>query len=252
MPSAGSTTATAVPAVHGAPWTAGGAVARAVGRVFFSLGGKDYSCSGSSVDSADGSTVLTAAHCVVSPDGYATRWVFVPGYDNGTTPYGVFVADHLAVLSGYLRPGAPVDEGRDVAMVNVARNAAGQTLEAAVGGLPLDFAARPDAAPTGTVRSFGYPAATPYDGGHLISCSAAVVTDVRVPGQHDNVGMSCDMTGGASGGPWLADVDPSTGLGRIVSLSSFGYADDPGTIYGPVLGPPAAAMFAEVAADPAR
>jgi hypothetical protein len=44
------------------------------------------------------------------------------------------------------------------------------------------------------------------------------------------------MTQGSSGGPWLTDFDPATGAGTFTSVSSFKYADDSGTMYGPYFG----------------
>jgi V8-like Glu-specific endopeptidase len=241
-----TTTATAVTAPPGpstadpgSPWTQGGQVTRTTGRVFFSLGGSDYSCSGSAVDSPDASTVVTAAHCVQGDAGFATRWVFVPGYDRGSAPFGIFAATHLAVLSGFARG----DIGQDVALVNVGPNAAGRLLTAAVGGQPLSF----DPA-AGGVRAFGYPQGAPYDGSRLIQCGGSTSNDPR-PG--NDLGMTCGMTGGSSGGPWLADLDPATGRGRVVSVTSFSYADSPGVLYGPRLGPEVRQLYTAVASDPA-
>ena len=37
--------------------------------------------------------------------------------------------------------------------------------------------------------------------------------------------MACNMTGGSSGGPWLADTtNPGTTEGRVASLNSYGYS----------------------------
>jgi hypothetical protein len=44
------------------------------------------------------------------------------------------------------------------------------------------------------------------------------------------------MTQGSSGGAWLSGFDPATGTGVITSVSSFKYADDGGTMYGPYFG----------------
>ena len=239
VPATTAPPAPTVPADPGSPWTQGGQVTRTTGRVFFSLGGADYSCSGSAVDSPDASTVVTAAHCVEGDAGFATRWVFVPGYDRGAAPYGIFAANHLAVLSGF----AQGDIGQDVALVNVGRNAAGQLLTAAVGGQPLSF----DPVPGG-VRAFGYPQGAPYDGSRLIQCGGSTAADPR---PSDDIGMTCGMTGGSSGGPWLAGFDPATGRGRVVSVTSFSYADTPGVLFGPRLGPEALQLYTAVASDPA-
>ncbi|MGI5168155.1 hypothetical protein ACQEU3_27790 [Spirillospora sp. CA-253888] len=50
-------------------------------------------------------------------------------------------------------------------------------------------------------------------------------------------GLRCDLSRGASGGPWLTGFDPATGRGAITSISSFRFADDQATLYGPPFGP---------------
>ena len=37
--------------------------------------------------------------------------------------------------------------------------------------------------------------------------------------------MACNMTGGSSGGPWIADsTNPGTIEGKVASLNSYGYS----------------------------
>jgi len=226
---------------RGAPWTGGGAVVRTTGKVFFSLGADDYACSGSSVDSLDRSTVLTAGHCVVDPESgtTATNWVFVPGYVDGRAPYGIFPATHLATTAGW-RTAEDFDV--DLAFANVGPNAAGRLLVDAVGGQAIAF---------GTARgqgtfAFGYPAAAPWTGERLVYCSGVVVQDTTSVPSTDQ-GMSCTMTPGSSGGPWFSRFDPRTGRGTLTSLTSFSYSDRPGVLWGPYLGSVAQALFASVA-----
>jgi len=241
-----STTTTSATATDaGTAWSGGGLVARTTGRVFFTLGGSDYSCSASAVDSPDRSTVLTAAHCVETVSALSTRWAFVPGYAQGQAPYGVFVATQLAVLPGYRdADGTTTHDDLDVALINVGANAGGQTLVDAVGGQPMSF--DPVA---GTLRAFGYPGETPYDGTGIVSCAGAASRDQ----QTGDVGLACHMTRGASGGPWLADFDPATGKGRLVSVTSYTYEKPvPQVVYGPVFGPAIKALYDEVASDPAK
>ncbi|NUR89092.1 MAG: peptidase, partial [Nonomuraea sp.] len=59
----------------GAPWTAGGAVVKTTGRIFFTYQGRSASCSGSAVTSANKSVVLTAGHCVKMGGAFHTNWV---------------------------------------------------------------------------------------------------------------------------------------------------------------------------------
>ncbi|MGH3428040.1 MAG: hypothetical protein ACRDQZ_10815, partial [Mycobacteriales bacterium] len=47
-----------------------------------------------------------------------------------------------------------------------------------------------------------------------------------------DIGIDCDMNGGSSGGPWMANLNPKTG-GTVVSVNSFGYDDLPNVMWGP-------------------
>ncbi|MGH8792655.1 MAG: trypsin-like serine peptidase, partial [Stackebrandtia sp.] len=76
----------------GGPWEGGGDVVSTAGRVFFTYDGRTASCSGNSVTSDNGSTVLTAGHCVKLEGNWHTDWMFVPAYDNGDAPHGEWVA----------------------------------------------------------------------------------------------------------------------------------------------------------------
>ncbi|MBT2231328.1 serine protease [Nonomuraea sp. NEAU-A123] len=68
---------------------------KTIGKVFFEgRDGKLYYCSGTSVQSQYRNLVATAGHCVydiAGNDEVVSRWVFVPGYYQGKTPYGVYV-----------------------------------------------------------------------------------------------------------------------------------------------------------------
>lgn len=235
-------------AVAGAAWPTPSAatVARTTGKVFFTLGGDDWVCSGSAVASADGATVLTAGHCVnaggdgVSPGAYASSWLFVPGYQtDGVAPYGEFPATHLATTTGWRT--LPEDYDDDVAFANVAPNDEGHTLAEAVGGLPVGFGrARGE-----RVTVLGYPAADPYDGRRLTYCRGYLVQDTF--GGSLDQGLRCDMTPGSSGGPWVGGWDPATGSGTLVSVTSFMYYGLDGYLWGPYLGATAKALYASVA-----
>jgi V8-like Glu-specific endopeptidase len=225
----------------GAPWTRGGAVARTTGKVFFSLGASDYVCSGSAVDSPDRSTVLTAGHCVVDPESgtTATNWVFVPAYANGTAPYGIFPATHLATTTGW-RISENFDV--DVAFANVGANGAGVGLVAAVGGQPIAFGVARGQRTT----AFGYPATPPWTGEQLVYCSGVVVQDTT-PVPSTDQGLTCTMTPGSSGGPWFTGFDQRTGKGTLTSVTSFSYSNLGGVLWGPYLGSVAQALYASVA-----
>ena len=59
------------------------ASSRTTGKVYFTMGGVRYVCSGSAV-AGEANLVLTAGHCVWDDtDDFATNWIFIPGYDSG-------------------------------------------------------------------------------------------------------------------------------------------------------------------------
>ncbi|WP_214413130.1 trypsin-like serine peptidase [Sphaerisporangium fuscum] len=218
----------------GARWTAAGAVTRTTGRVFFTLGSVDYVCSAGAVRSQNMDVVVTAGHCVKDGVGaWSKNWTFVPGYDGGRRPYGVFTARRMYVAEPWSQKG---DDSHDVAMVAVNPSPEGH-LNEVVGGQEIGFAQ-----PRGRrAFGFGFPADPPYDGEHLIYCSGALHGDPH--NQTRDQGMRCDLTAGSSGGPWLSSFDPATGQGVVTSVSSFKYSDDPGTMYGPYFGDQARHLF---------
>lgn len=225
----------------GREYTRSGLVTRTTGKVFFTLDGSDYVCSGSAVHSPDKSTVLTAGHCVYDPatSSQATNWAFVPGYRKGTTPYGVFVATRLATTAGWRDEE---DFNLDIAFANVGRNEDDDLLTTAVGGQPIAFSpARGRAA-----YVFGYPAAQPWDGERMIACSGTLQQDTHAAPSTAE-GLACTMTPGSSGGPWFASFDPGTGTGTLTSLTSFSYSDQAGVLWGPYLGDVAEALYDAVA-----
>ncbi|MFI9592065.1 hypothetical protein [Nonomuraea sp. NPDC052265] len=68
---------------------------KSIGKVFFEgRDGKLYWCSGTSIQSNYRNLVATAGHCVydiAANDEVVSRWVFVPGYYQGKTPWGIYV-----------------------------------------------------------------------------------------------------------------------------------------------------------------
>lgn len=220
------------PQASGQPWTGGGAVVQTAGRVFFTTGGQDASCSGNAVNSANGDVVVTAGHCVKFEGQWATNWVFVPGYDHGDKPFGEWPAGTLMATQQW---DSSEDINHDVGMA-VVNERNGQSLTDVVGGQGIAF----NATRGQQMYSFGYPAAPPYDGESLIYCSGEVRDDIL--GSNDQ-GMTCDMTGGSSGGPWFLDFDESAGAGIQNSVNSFKYIFDNSTMYGPYFGDSVEALY---------
>jgi V8-like Glu-specific endopeptidase len=218
--------------VQAEPWGGSGAVSRAVGRVFFTLGRHDFSCSGTAVHSRNRDTVITAGHCVnAGPGPYVRNWVFVPGYHAGARPYGTWTARRLAAPAGWVRAGQAADDV-GFAVLNLRR---GRHLAAVVGGLPIRF----DTGPETYIWVFGFPGAQPYGGRRSTYCRG---TDRADPYGTSALGLACTMTAGSSGGPWLAGF--AGGTGTICSVTSFSYRGVPDLIWGPRLGRTAARLYA--------
>ncbi|HUR84565.1 MAG TPA: hypothetical protein VMY78_04410 [Solirubrobacteraceae bacterium] len=206
------------------------------GKVFMTIDGVNYVCSGTAVDASAGvSLVWTAGHCVTDGPGHdATNFMFVPGYYKGAEPNGRWTFTSLDSTptwegQGVNRFRADVGAAR---VVNAANTTA--TLASTIGTRPIAFGQNP----TGRrLVSFGYPAARPFDGSQQYQC-ASPFRRWDVSPLLDPMQISCDMTGGSSGGGWILDVDGDrTGdAGEpLVSVNSYGYATEKATMYGPYM-----------------
>ncbi|WP_431046000.1 trypsin-like serine peptidase [Streptomyces sp. P1-3] len=209
----------------GGPWTGGGAVVKTSGRVFFTMQGRTASCSGNAVTSTNGSTVITAGHCVKYQGNWHTNWAFVPGYNDGQTPYGTWTATKTLSTPQWT---ASEDMNFDVGAA-VVGPLDGRKLTEAVGAQGLQFNGGYNKA----MYAFGFPAASPYDGKKLIYCSGNTSKDFLLTKDH---GLACNMTPGSSGGPWFASFDEAKGTGLQSSVNSFGYRFLPNTMFGPYFG----------------
>ncbi|MDQ1671063.1 MAG: hypothetical protein QOE40_3124 [Actinomycetota bacterium] len=202
------------------PAAAAAAVSTTTGKVFFTLGGVDYVCSGSSTSSANRDVVSTAGHCVnEGPGAFATNWAFVPAYNNGSRPYGTWTARTLVTTSAWANQG-DINYDGGFAVMNVL---GGSHLTDVVGGQGIGF----NLARGLTYTAYGYPAAPPFNGETLKSCSGTAQDDTF--GGTQSQSIPCNMTGGSSGGPWF------TG-GVQNSVNSFGYTGVPNRMFGPYYG----------------
>ena len=237
-PGGGGTTVT------GASWTKGGAVAQAVGKVYFGMDGGFWQCSGSvATDSRSGfSLVLTAGHCAYDEVNgeFATNWMFIPAWDEQpatrltactSSKLGCWTATALAVHEGYATAGGFNDQATRYDWAFAVVGAGGKDnsqLDSKVSEFNL---ATFSSITRGTqMYAFGFPAAGKYHGNDLTYCAGKTIEDVW----NDNAtwGLACDMTGGSSGGPWLAGFNESTGSGTLGSLNSYGYSGVK-NMYGP-------------------
>jgi V8-like Glu-specific endopeptidase len=228
-------------AVTGASWTGGGDIVARSGKVFFRMSGVRYQCSGSVASDTRGSysLVLTAAHCAYDEveREFATEWMFIPAYDANPTEsctqaaYGCWTARGLVVHNGYATAGGFNTQAtvHDFAFAVVGpgqvRSGVNTQLDLAVGSYPVSTSG---VSAGNKLYAFGYPAAQKYKGKDLVYCAGNVFNDQY--NDDKTWGMSCNMTGGSSGGPWLSGFEgPNPALS---SLNSYGY-QGLSNMYGP-------------------
>mmetsp|Transcript_20511 Transcript_20511/g.57771 ORF Transcript_20511/g.57771 Transcript_20511/m.57771 type:complete len:328 (+) Transcript_20511:214-1197(+) len=182
----------------------------AVGKVFFRQGlfNTAYVCSGSVTKD---NYVMTAGHCVYDPlTGFSTDFLFVPGYYEGEEPRGSYAAVNLYTTSGWGLYGMFT---WDYAIAELESN-----VEEVAKGKNFPLVVNLDAGST-VYRSYGYAADRPYDGETVHQCtSEGCVIDLI----YSTIGIYCDQTGGASGGPWLIPGKTDS-LFFIAGVNSYHY-----------------------------
>jgi V8-like Glu-specific endopeptidase len=221
-----SWTRLAVPTVEGA--YAG--ENRNSGKVFFTMSGVNYVCSGTSVAASTGlSLVWTAGHCVhEGPGSYATNFMFAPAYLNGTTPYGKWAATALQTTDGWASSGDftyDVGAARVVPGAGAPPNTTLRDIE-----IPRSMAfGYPVTVNSTRFTSYGYPAAGKFNGQVMYQCESPVV---RRDGSTASapMGIGCDMTGGSSGGGWIDSA------GAVASVNSYIYYSLKNVMHGPYQG----------------
>jgi V8-like Glu-specific endopeptidase len=187
-----------------------------IGRLSFTTPGGTSYCSGTSIS---GNVMLTAAHCIydTTNNQFYSNWVFRPAYRNGTSPYGAFAATTCWVLTAWVNLSGSFAintwSRHDVGVCKMGNNAAGQTLNNAVGWMGRQWN-QP------YIRHFfnmGYPF-NDYNNNPLANAGLYLRTCVAESFQQttETRGMGCNYGPGISGGPWIA--------GYKISLVA-GYAD---------------------------
>jgi hypothetical protein len=214
---------------------------RTNGKVFFTIpepavDGGDYECSGTAVRSHNHSLVWTAGHCGYDPgmfplacDCTVTNFEFVPAYKNGAKPYGEWPASNIANPSQWRSSG---DSAFDFTAATVGRRN-GKRLEDVVGGRRIAFGQPRNV----QYKAYGYPADPPFDGEQLYRCTSGYQGADDTEGPPHPIRIACDMSSGASGGGWVIKRPYRHRFRHyVVSVTSYGYLDDPGFLYGPYQG----------------
>ena len=192
----------------------------AVGALFYrGLGGQHF-CTATVVHSPARDLIITAAHCV-DPAGHPRHFVFVPGYQDGRAPYGVWYPRRVVAGAGWSSAGKPAD---DVAFA-VMYPSRGKN----IGDLVTGESVGRTSAFHGLFRVVGYP-----DGAQRpVACDNSITDGVH--------GLRFDCPGftdGTSGSPWLAGLHPPGGDGWVAGVIG-GYEEggtSPSVSYSPVFG----------------
>lgn len=221
-------------------WTAGGNIANAAGRLFFTMGGSRYVCSGTVVSdngTPDRSLIVTAAHCVYDEDTdtFGYNFLFIPRQDDGGTdrsnsacsddPFGCWVPE-FAVVDSRWRDGVwssiiPYDYAILVVPDYPDNHSAGyenagnHVLDSAVTPMEVDFANEQNLENDSTGQFMGY--SYNKDPKFRFCRQPLVARSDRwvIPG--------CMLSGGSSGGP--CQPDPQ-GNGKLFSVISYSYSSN--------------------------
>ena len=204
---------------------------RAAGKLFFNIGTDTYVCSASLIKPG---VLVTAAHCVANfgKRQFYSHWAYVPAYNNGLAPYGVWYGQQAWVMSSYYSgtdscatSGIVCQD--DVAVMTVyAGSALPGTVTGWLGygwnGWGLNSSGQT------LITQLGYPVG--LDNGYLMErgdSQSYVSTS-----QSNNTIIGSNMNGGSSGGPWIVNfgIRP-TGANNgtypnpdtVIGVTSWGY-----------------------------
>ncbi|MET9622069.1 hypothetical protein ABZZ37_15030 [Streptomyces sp. NPDC006464] len=238
------------------------------GKVFFDGPQGSMVCSATVVKDpahpGKSNMVWTAGHCVHAgkKGGWYRNIAFVPSYndsgkptsalENATrdqvAPYGVWWGDWVQTSDQWIAEGASTGgQGApyDFAVIHVTpeKGGTGKSLEETVGSaLPVEFNA-PAVSKISAMTATGYPAGPPYDGQKMFQCQdrpGRISVKVDQPTMYR---IGCTMTGGSSGGGWVAKG--RDGKPALVSNTSIGPVTA-GWLAGPRLGAEAKGVYEAV------
>jgi V8-like Glu-specific endopeptidase len=202
----------------------------AVGALFTISSGHlgQHFCTGSVVASPAGDLVITAAHCMQGKR--AGDVDFVPEYHRSQHPFGVWTVTQVFVDRAWSSSQNPND---DFAFLVVTQSGDATPIQDLTGGEKLG---------TGwgavqKVQVIGYPDSRQRP----ITCTSKT----RAFGAHQMEFDCGGYTNGTSGGPFLANLHPATGLGTVIGVIG-GYqqgGDTPSVSYSARFGTSVRALY---------
>ncbi|MFF1797154.1 trypsin-like serine peptidase [Kitasatospora sp. NPDC058263] len=232
------------------------------GKVFFSADGGRGNCSATVIaDPAHpgkSNLVWTAGHCVHQGKGgsFYSNISFIPAFNSNAAmsggkqadesqyaPFGIWGATQAVTSPQWKAEGGKTGDAAthyDFAVIRVKPADGAKSLEETVGGaVPVWFNAPRDQL---SVTEYGYPAAPPFDGMELNRCESGKPGRLSYePTRPPMLVIGCTMTGGSSGGGWLAVKDGKPALVSNVSVGK--HTGDPMYQAGPYLDDVAAGAY---------
>jgi hypothetical protein len=207
------------------------------GKVFFTKGGAGYVCSGAVINSEARNTVFTAGHCVHGGRGgtWHSNWVFVPNYYFNDRPVGTWYARQLWSLNGWMNDS---DNSYDIGAVVMWNNSSNQRIADVTGSQGIEW----NGSRGQFVYHWAYPAEPnpPFNGESLQYCTGTTFNEGFL-GIGGDLGLNCNMQGGASGGIWVRAFNGTWGY--TISLNSYHKGSDLSKIYGPYFGDGVANLY---------
>ena len=180
---------------------------KTVGVLFFTTStAKKHYCTASVINGGHSNLLITAAHCLYGGGHYRSHVAFVPKYNAGAEPYGIWTAKHLTVTSGWKK-----SRDKDLDFGFIALNTRGGKQIAAVTGtnvLAINTGYR------NWVNVDGYPMVAYAASDHPIYCRNWTKKKFKYTREFDCAGYY----GGTSGSPFLWHENYSTGTGKVVGV----------------------------------
>ena len=172
---------------------------KATGKLFFTgANGGNFVCSASVIRQR---VVATAGHCVYDTvvNRFHSNFLFVPGYDNGASPYGSFTWSLATTTGSWAAGNGSVPNAADFGMLVVSNKVVGGRLRR-IGELTGWLGWKTNALLANNVSAMGYPCN--LDACQILQRTSAHVLRARAPNSAE---IGSDHRGGASGGPWVQD-----------------------------------------------
>ena len=201
---------------------------RAAGKLFFKIGTASYICSASLIKRG---IVVTAAHCVANygRSQFYSGWQFVPGYRNGSAPFGTWTVKQAWIKTAYYNG----TDGCAVFGVVCPDDVAVLILNTQAGGYPgtstgwLGYGWNGYSFTSNhltQITQLGYPAGLDNAAYMERNDSQGYVSSAN----SNNTVIGSNMNGGSSGGPWIANF----GLPSALTGETNGSAPTPNVVVG--------------------